>query len=103
MSTVPRAGSRARELADQRGDAPGQRHAARVDAHQGQPVGVGVALHDLVGDARHRATQLVLVDQDRSGHAGYVRQGGVRGGGQAIMSAPFRPLGTGLKVERVDR
>src|SRR5688500_19394092 len=49
-------------LLDEPGQASGDRDAAAADPHQHQVVDPAVALHDLVGDPGHRATQVIGVE-----------------------------------------
>jgi hypothetical protein len=46
-------------LADRLRDAPGERHAAALDADERQALGPGLLLDDLVGDAHGGAPDLV--------------------------------------------
>ena len=52
-----------RELRDQPSQALRERHSARVDPDEGEPVEIGVALDDLVGDAHQGAPQRLAVEQ----------------------------------------
>src|SRR2546425_6666979 len=50
------------DAGDLRGQPLGQRHAAGAQAHEGQVLGAGVALQDLVGDADQRAVERGFVE-----------------------------------------
>ena len=65
----------ARALGDQPAQALRDRHAARMDADEGGPVEVGVALDDLVRDADERALDRFVVEQDLRGRQAGLRQG----------------------------
>ena len=52
------------DVLERGGDAPGQRHAARAHADDGQLLDAAVALDDLVGDAHQRARDAIGVHHD---------------------------------------
>jgi hypothetical protein len=79
----------ARVLADQAGQALGERHPSGVDADERELLGVAVPLHDLVGDAGDRAAELVSRDQLSLVHRAQRRRR-VRGGAdEAVIWLSF--------------
>jgi len=64
-----------RSLRDQPPESLRERHAARMDADEGRPVKVGIALDDLVRDPDERALDRLGVEQDLRGRQAGLRQG----------------------------
>jgi len=61
-------GSRSGPLLDQPGEAPGERHAARLDADHGELVEVGRSLDDLVRDPGQRPRERRFIEEDLPRH-----------------------------------
>ena len=64
MSTSPSGTGVPEQLLDQRAQAAGHERAAGVDADERHGWPLGVAFHDLVGDAHERSAKVVPVQDD---------------------------------------
>ncbi len=89
-------------LCDQPAQALGDGNAAAMDADQGDPLEIVGVLDQLVGDAREGSLDRLGVEDDLALRACDRIQGRYRVADSIpasfVISSPFRPLWTGLKV-----
>ena len=91
MSSAPTGTADALVLGDRVGDPAGERHAAALDADEGQTGGARLLLDDLVGDADRRPADLVRGHDLAAAHRSFPASRGL-----------MRPHGAGSKGPRKD-